>query len=322
MAAVRLVVTGSAGHLGDALVRTLSNDGHEVLGLDVTPSPSTTIVGNIGDREVVRRCVGGAGAVIHAATLHKPHIVTHSKSDFVETNVLGTLGLLEESIRAGVSRFVFVSTTSTFGRAIPGGARDAAVWITEEVAPIPRNIYGATKIAAEDLCDLVHRESGMPCVILRMSRFFPEGDDVEDRRAGYDGLNLKVNELLYRRVDIEDAVAACQVALERAASIGFGRYIISATTPFSRQDVVALRREAPSVVWRLYPDYEEIFAGRGWKMLETIDRVYDNGKARLELGWSPRYDFAHAMALVAAGKDPRSPLALAVGAKGYHPARP
>lgn len=153
-----------------------------------------------------------------------------------------------------------------------------------------------------------------------MSRFFPEGDDVEHRRAKYDGLNLKANELLYRRVDIEDAVAACRVALEQAAAIGFGRYIISATTPFTREDLVALGRQAPSVVRRLYPDYDEIFAGRGWKMLETIDRVYVNARARLELGWSPRYDFAHALELIAAGKDPRSPLALAVGAKGYDPA--
>ena len=53
-------------------------------------------------------------------------------------------------------------------------------------------------------------------------------------------------------------------------------------------------------------------------MFPGIERVYVNDKARTELGWSPRYDFAHAVERVAAGEDPRSPLARAVGAKGYH----
>ena len=50
----------------------------------------------------------------------------------------------------------------------------------------------------------------------------------------------------------------------------------------------------------------------------AIERVYVNDRARAELGWTPRYDFAHALDLLAAGEDFRSPLARAVGAKGYH----
>jgi nucleoside-diphosphate-sugar epimerase len=49
-----------------------------------------------------------------------------------------------------------------------------AAWITEEVAPIPRNIYGVTKVAAEDLCELFHRNERLACLILRTSRFFPK----------------------------------------------------------------------------------------------------------------------------------------------------
>ena len=53
-------------------------------------------------------------------------------------------------------------------------------------------------------------------------------------------------------------------------------------------------------------------------MFPGIDRVYVNERARSELGWRPRYDFAHIIDLVHTGKDPRSPLARAVGAEGYH----
>ena len=315
---MRILVTGSSGHLGEALVRVLGAEGHEVIGLDILSSPSTSVVGSIADRDCARRCVAGAEAVVHAATLHKPHVGSHARAEFVETNITGTLNLLEEAVAAGVGRFVFTSTTSTFGRALAPAEGEPAAWITEDVTSIPRNIYGATKTAAEDLCELVWRDRGLPCVILRTSRFFPELDDRDDVRAAYDDLNVKVNELLYRRVDIDDVVSAHRLALERAPAIGFGRYVISATTPLTRGDLAAVRADLPAVVRRLYPDYEELYARRGWRMFPSIERVYVNERARRELGWSPVYDFRHALDSLAGGADPRSTLARSIGAKGYH----
>jgi UDP-glucose 4-epimerase len=316
---MRILITGSAGHLGEAVARVLGAQGHEVVGLDVLDSPFTTVVASVADRAAVRGCVDGADAVVHAATLHKPHVGTHERLAFVETNVVGTLNLLEEAVAAGIGRFVFTSTTSAFGRALVPQAGAPAAWITEDVAPLPRNVYGATKTAAEDLCELVHRDHGLPCLILRTSRFFPEADDRDDVRVAYDDANLKVNELLYRRVDLEDVVEAHRLALERAPELGFGRYIVSATTPFGPGDLAELRADAPAVVRRLVPGYEAVYARLGWRMLPSIERVYVNERARRELGWAPRYDFAHALDRLAAGEPHLSPLAAAVGAKGYHP---
>ena len=315
---MRVLVTGSSGHLGEALMRVLGDKGVDVVGLDVLASPYTTIVGSVADRGCVRRCMDGVDAVLHTATLHKPHVGSHRREDFVHTNIEGTLVLLEEAVAAGVSRFVFTSTTSAFGRALVPAVGEPAAWITEDVRPVPRNIYGATKVAAEDLCELVHRDHGLPCLVLRTSRFFPEGDDRDDVRGGYDHLNVKVNELLYRRVDLEDVVSAHRLAIERAPELGFGRYIISATTPFTRDDLAALRTDAPAVVERRFPDYAGLYGARGWRMFPSVERVYVNARARAELGWAPRHDFRHALDRLAAGEDPRSPLALAVGAKGYH----
>jgi UDP-glucose 4-epimerase len=316
---VRILVTGSAGHLGEGLARVLPGHDFEVVGLDILSSPHTNVVGSVSDRALVRRCLDGVDAVLHAATLHKPHVGSHARQDFVDTNVTGTLVLLEEAVAAGVGRFVFTSTTSAFGRALvpPPGA--PAAWIDEDVVPVPRNVYGASKTAAEALCELVHRDHGLPCLILRTSRFFPEADDRDDVRAAYDDANLKLNELLYRRVDIEDVVGAHLLALERAPELGFGRYIISATTPFTRDDLAELRSDAPAVVRRHAPGYEAVYAERGWRMFDSLDRVYDNARARAELGWRPRWDFAYALERLAAGEPARSELALAVGAKGYHP---
>lgn len=318
---MRVLVTGSAGHLGEALVREFGAAGHDVVGLDVAASPFTTVVGSITDKTLVRQALRGVDAVLHTASLHKPHVRSHRRPEFVETNVTGTLTLLEESVSAGVSRFVFTSTTSTFGRALTPVPGEPAVWVTEDCTPIPRNIYGATKVAAEDLCELIHRDHGLPCLVLRTSRFFPEADDQDDVRAAYPDANLKVNELLYRRVDIADVVQAHRRALENAPRIGFGRYLISATTPFTRRDLTELRADAPALVRRLFPDADALYTRHGWRMLPGIDRVYDNSRARRDLHWTPRYDFRAALDRLAAGQDHRSPLAITVGAKGYH-ARP
>jgi UDP-glucose 4-epimerase len=316
-----VVVTGSAGHLGEALVRVLGDGGYDVTGIDVKASAGTTVVGSVADRDVVRECLAGADAVLHAATLHKPHVGSHGKQAFVDTNVTGTLTLLEEAVAAGVGSFVFTSTTSAFGRALTPAAGEPAAWITEDVVPRPRNVYGVTKTAAEDLCELVHAEHGLPVIVLRTSRFFPEGDDDEEVRAAYDNANVKANELLYRRVDVADVADAHLLAMDQAARIGFGKYIITATTPFSQADLAGLRDDAPAVVRRLFPDYAAEYARRGWRMFPSIGRVYVNARARADLGWTPRYDFRGYLDALIAGQDPRSPLAQAIGAKGYH-ARP
>jgi UDP-glucose 4-epimerase len=315
---MKVLVTGSSGHLGEALVRTLRGQGHEVVGLDVLARPFTTIVGSIADRAVVHRAMAGVGTVFHAATLHKPHVATHTRQDFIDTNLTGTLNLLEEAVAARVGSFIFTSTTSVFGDALvpPPGA--PAAWITEEVSPRPKNIYGVTKAAAEDLCQLFHRNERLACLVLRTSRFFPEEDDDAAARSAFADDNLKLNEYLHRRVELEDVVSAHLLAAQRAPALGFGRFIISATTPFAASDLAELRRDTPAVVRRLVSSYETEYARRGWKMLPTIDRVYVNTRARADLGWEPRHDFRSLVERLRTDADLRSDLTRQVGAKGYH----
>jgi nucleoside-diphosphate-sugar epimerase len=315
---LKVLVTGSAGHLGEALVRTLRAGRDDVIGLDVLASPFTAVEGSIGDRALVRRCMKGVEAVVHAASLHKPHLATHSKQAFVDVNITGTLVMLEEAVAAGVKAFIYTSTTSAFGQSLHPSPGDPAAWITEETPSVPKNMYGLSKVAAEGLCEIFHGRNGMSCQVLRTSRFFPEEDDRKAIREGYDDTNAKMNELLYRRADVEDMVAAHLCAIERAASLPFGRYIISATTPFLREDLAGLGVDAPAVLERRVPAFEAEYRRRGWTMFPTIDRVYVNAKARRELGWTPRHDFGTALSRLAAGEDPRSALARAIGSKGYH----
>src|SRR3984885_14980668 len=315
---MKVLVTGSSGHLGEALVRTLRDLEYQVISLDILESPFTTHVGSIADRSWVRRCMSGVQAVFHAATLHKPHVATHSRQDFIDTNLTGTLNLLEEAAAAGVESFIYTSTTSVFGDALVPPPEAPAAWITEEVRPVPRNIYGVTKAAAEDFCELFFRNHGLACIVLRTSRFFPEDDDNRKVRQQFSDANAKANEYLYRRVDIEDVVSAHMLAAEKAAAVGFRKYIVSATTPFRRSDLAELRVNAPLVVRQRVPEYEAEYDRRQWRMFPSIDRVYANERARNELGWMPRYDFHSILEQLKAGEDMRSPLAQLVGSKGYH----
>lgn len=315
---MKILVTGSAGHLGEALMRTLRDEGTAVLGMDRLPSPFTDIVGDIADPACVRSAMAGVTHVLHTATLHKPHVETHTRQAFVDSNVTGTLNLLEAAAGAGVAAFVFTSTTSAFGAALRPLPGEPAVWVDESLKPVVRNIYGATKTAAEDLCELMHRLTRLPVIVLRTSRFFPEDDDDPEARSLRSQANIQANEFLYRRVDIEDVVDAHRVALREAARIGFGRFIVSATTPFLREDCAALGRDAPTVLHHRVPGWAAVYARHGWTPPATLDRVYDNAAARAVLGWQPKTDFAAALARLDATGDLRSPLARLIGSKGYH----
>ncbi|PNY28365.1 UDP-glucose 4-epimerase [Tolypocladium capitatum] len=320
-----VLVTGSAGHLGTALMLTLPSLGFTPLGIDILASPTTTHVGSVSDRVFVKDILAANPIrhVLHAATLHKPHVGSHSKQQFVETNVTGTLVLLEEAAalpHEQIQSFVFFSTTSTFGLALSPQPGSPAAWIDERVVPVPKNIYGVTKVAAEDMCALVHAQTRMPVLVLRTSRFFPEEDDDEDRRAAMGDANLKVLELAYRRCDIEDIVSATVCAMQRAREIGWAKYIISAPPPFANdaETLAALDRDPAEAFRNAAAGVDEVFARQGWKHLGRVDRVYDSSKAVRELGWRPKYTFARTVEMVGRGEEWRSELVGRVGKKGYH----
>ncbi|MCL1127348.1 NAD-dependent epimerase/dehydratase family protein [Shewanella surugensis] len=313
-----ILVTGSSGHLGASLVIILKQRGFNVVSIDLKPSDTTDIVGSINDTKLIYRYMKGVDAVIHAAALHKPHIMTHSYTMFLESNTLGTLNLLEASKLMNVKSFIYISTTSTFGDALIPEQGLPAAYIEELTQAIPKNIYGVTKKNAEDLCQIFHRNYKLPCLILKLSRFFQGDDDCKLARSLFSSDNLKANEYLYRRVDVQDAVDAIILAMEKAPKIKFDRYIISANCPFSKKDMPALRLNASSVVQKYFPNYIDIYQDLNWRMNTVIDRVYVNDKARRELNWQPKFDFKYVLNALIRGHNYRSPLAVEMGSKGYH----
>jgi nucleoside-diphosphate-sugar epimerase len=141
---MRILLTGSSGWLGRFLAPRLRRDGHEVIGLDVTPGPDTDVVGSVSDRALIDRTFAERGieAVIHSGALHKPDIARYPRQAFIDVNVAGTLNLLEAAAAAGHDRFVFTSTTSLMvSEALHGGRMGRAEWMDEDYGPLePRNV--------------------------------------------------------------------------------------------------------------------------------------------------------------------------------------
>lgn len=302
---MRVLLTGSSGWLGRFLAPRLRDEGHEVVGLDVVPGADTDLVGSAADRAIVDRAFAEhrVEAVIHTGALHKPDIVRYPPQAFIDVNVSGTLNLLEAAVAAGNDRFVFTSTTSLMIseaiRAGKSGGAAKAAWLDEESGPIePRNIYGVTKRAAEQLCALFHRQHGLPIVVLRTGRFFPEEDDTH---RDLSGPNIKANEFLNRRLTVEDSAEAHVAALERAPELGFGLFILAAPTPFARADAEALIDDAPAVIARYFPKAAELYARAGWRLPAHIDRVYDSSLAERRLGFRCRTDFAAVLRAIETG---------------------
>lgn len=275
MGLVKILFTGSSGPKVASRVASALSQSHDVIGIDVAPSPTTSLIADISRVSDWRANLQGVEVVIHFAALHAPHRHTHSAGEFRRINVDATRSLLDAARDAGVKRFLLASSTSVYGKAMRSDA--TAVWVTEQLQPEAEDIYDETKLAAEQLCRDAFSTS-FNTAALRFSRSFPEP------------IPLMALYRLYRGVDARDVAQAFGLCL--SVSLGkFEAINISGEPPFLESDCDLLFTDAEQVLRQRAPGLVEEFSRRNWPLPTCIDRVYVIEKAKLLLGYKPNFGY-------------------------------
>lgn len=276
---MKVLVTGSSGQLGKVTVAHLRAHGQQVTGIDIVPSATTDELIDLRDPAGVEKVSIGFDAVIHTAAIHGKHYeLNYPREAFIHTNILGTLNLLNACVKNGISKLLHTSTTSIYGNAMVDA--DQAVWVDENLAERPRDIYDITKQTTEQLCRDFFYKEGLQTSVYRVGRFLPEDD------------NLKINHRLYRGLDERDGAEALRLAMDVKFN-NFEIFNISSGSPFKQADLVKLKHDPKPVILNYFPQTEQIYRAKDWQFPESIDRVYVCDKAKRLLNYQPNYTFEY-----------------------------
>ena len=276
---MKVLVTGSSGQLGSAIVKHLKAFGHHVTGIDLIPSATTDNIIDIKNKSETESLCRGFDAIIHTAAVHGKHYeLNYPREAFIQTNIIGTLNLLNACVKHGVNRFLYTSTTSIYGSALVDHAK--AVWVDENLPEKPRDIYDITKQTTEHLCKDFFYKEGLQTSVYRVGRFLPEED------------NLKINHRIYRGLDERDGAEALRLALGITFA-DFEIFNISSGSPFGKDDLVQLKHNPEEVILKYFPEAKDIYRHKNWVFPGSIDRVYVCDKAKQVLGYRPQFDFEY-----------------------------
>lgn len=171
-----ILVTGANGFLGPYVCRALRQDGFQVRGAVRANAKRTvgfdevSVIADLDDRRGLEAATAGTSAVVHLAA--RVHVMRDNAADplavFRKVNVEGTRTVLDAAARAGVKRFVFISSVKTVGEG------NTAPW-TDDVVPAPVDPYGISKLEAEHLVIERSPELGIESVILRLPMVYGAG---------------------------------------------------------------------------------------------------------------------------------------------------
>ena len=258
------------------------------------------VIGSVTDREVVRRCVAGVDVVQHLAAAFRELNVPNSHYD--EVNVGGTRIMLEESVQAGVKRFIYCSTCGVHGNVDHPPAN--------EEAPIqPADYYQRTKYEAEPLVMQYHK-NGLPAVIIRPAAIYGPGDPerffmiFKRVSKGFFPM-FGDGKTLYHPLYIDSLIDAFILVMESGRGDG-QTYLIADEEYVGIEDLVRRTGRALGVDVKVphFPVWPVVLAGhicetlcKPFKITPPIfprrvdwyrqNRAFDISKAKRELGYKP-----------------------------------
>lgn len=297
----KVLVTGADGFIGSHLTEALVGRGYDVRAfvlynsfnswgwLDQVPKSVRdnieTFSGDIRDPHGVKQAMQGCDAVLHLAALIAIPYSYHSPDTYIDTNVKGTLNVLQAARELGVGRVVHTSTSETYGTA-------RFVPITEEHPILGQSPYSASKIAADHLAYSFYASFNLPVVILRpFNTYGPRQSAraviptvITQIAAGQRQIRLgalsPTRDFSYIRDTVDGFIAALESRQGLGEVINLGSNFEVSIGDTARFIAEAMNAQIEIVTdeQRLRPDKSEV--ERLWS---------DNSKARRLLGWQPKY---------------------------------
>lgn len=297
-----VLVTGANGFVGSILCRALHEHGVTVRRAlrraEAAPADAEDfVIGDLGPATVWDWALRGADAVIHlAARAHMMHdTATEPLAEYRRINVHATRALAEAAGKAGVRRFIFLSSIKVNGEAT------AAQSFSEDDTPHPQDHYGISKWEAEQALRESTAASGMEAVVLRAPLLYGpgvKGNFLDLIRAVERGFPLPLASVHNRRsllyVDnLADAIILC---LDHPAAAG-KTYLVADDDGVSTPDLIRAITHACDRPARLFPFPLSLLklAAAAIGKSAAVSRLLgslqvDSGKIRGELGWRPRCD--------------------------------
>ena len=277
----KILITGSSGGLGSALVRSLHND-HDLVQLDLREPGNAdqqrmglVITGSITDPEVVARAMDSVDTVIHGAAVafdRKPY------HEVVETNVMGTFRMLEEAgSRREVEQFIYVSSIRWHGLhdQFTKKCKPKYLPIDESHPCLAIMYYSGSKVQAEWWCEAYAARFGKPVVAIRPSLIV-----TLEQESTYAAKEATEWPDLSDYVGTSDLVDGIARAMDYYPTGGFDRFLFHAADQRTTTPSVALAE-------RFFPgvplNRESLDACDGFGAL------VDCSHARKKLGWTPKF---------------------------------
>lgn len=278
---MRVLLTGGAGDLASVLSKTLDARGDTAVRLDVrSPADSRGIFvqGSLLDLATLENAMRGADCVVHIAAWHGIHEVRGEKDvfDFWSLNVTGTFCVFETAARLGISRVVFISSTSVEER---------------------DTIYGQSKIVAETVAQGYVERLGMNVITLRPRAFIPHWN-----RAAYRNFVEWAHWFWGGAVHIDDVAQAVLRSIDLLATRALPEHLIltlDGAYEFSDADLAAWDADGEgSTFRRVYPQYVDLALRHGLNPARRPEKR-DIGAAQRWLGYTPSYSLGSLLAELA-----------------------
>lgn len=276
---MRIAVTGGSGKLGRTVVRTLRNEGNEVVNLDQAGDRDAVTRVDLTDFGQVIDAIGGVDdrhrgvdAIVHLGAIPAPGIVSDVAT--FHNNMLATFNVFQAARRLGITRIVYASSETVLG--LPFDVPPPYIPVDEEYPARPESTYSLVKHLEEQMAiEFVRWIPELSITALRFSNVMDPADYEAFPSYDADPMLRKWN--LWGYIDARDGAQAVSLALANAGP-GFERFIIAAA------DTVMSRPNA-ELVAEVFPGVEV----RG--DLGEHDTMLSIDKARRLLGYAPRHSW-------------------------------